>query len=716
MFGLHIKLRSLILLTLVPCLLFLILIYALIMYFDLYKVILTGFERKLYAISAASGSFIDGNVHKEITEMQQVRGLAFDSKTNTLYGNYYIDNRILAINTQRGVSRHLSNEIGFYGIEDIAFNTEDGFLYGLVWDADEEGNDISRLIRINTSTGIGSEVVLMKELYYGLAYDSKQNVLYCNNDEKLVRVNPQNGNEVIVGNDIGVPYIRGLAYHEGEGALYGVVTRSNDIAKFDLKTGVAKIVYPILTKDADRSDENARLLLGAFGLAFDQNKNKFYSSTTVPIVTIHNETGYSEDLRYQKNLEQATRQKQYLSYISPMLRIKNKKDLTFLYSSVLKNKAKTISYALDATQDEIHSYVGYEDPDEAEDDIRDVWLKGETYLSDIKYWEEWGLLKSAYNPILDQEGVVSGYAGADVNISVIEMKTNEAILKILAIGLFAVLLAVFVSFIISNRLIQTISNLKNGALQIAAGMFGSQISIQASKELQELSHTFNTMSLSLKDIVSQMNFDNRKILSEKLAKNLFYSLSKKYNSFSSEEKGKYLPLSRLWLNPEKEIDDSPCGHLLKNNKIIVWLATPSADMFGDLRDRNTNGLILSKMLAKYKTDDDLLKVSRGFLSSRIDGLFIYDIESGVLEIDNASSYHALEFNQSGPKKSASPYPLKSDRLSLKLSEAEGVIIGSPESLSKIQTKKDFIKNVREKEISTTSALMPVFFKSGDGSI
>lgn len=61
-----IKLQSLILLIVLPLLFLITGVYALLNYRTLYDTILDGFDRKLFAISTTSASFISGDIHREI--------------------------------------------------------------------------------------------------------------------------------------------------------------------------------------------------------------------------------------------------------------------------------------------------------------------------------------------------------------------------------------------------------------------------------------------------------------------------------------------------------------------------------------------------------------------------------------------------------------------------------------------------------------------------
>src|SRR3546814_20448427 len=79
-------------------------------------------------------------------------------------------------------------------------------------------------------------------------------------------------------------------------------------------------------------------------------------------------------------------------------------------------------YVLDGTEGADHSPIGSEDErtNETRIGLTRVQDSGAVYVSPIEYQEQWGLLKTAAAPVYGVDGSITGSAGADVNISVIQ--------------------------------------------------------------------------------------------------------------------------------------------------------------------------------------------------------------------------------------------------------------------------------------------------------
>jgi len=160
----------------------------------------------------------------------------------------------------------------------------------------------------------------------------------------------------------------------------------------------------------------------------------------------------------------------YLRNVEPMRRIRRELGLTYLYSQVLGGP-KDVVYVLDATEGEEHSTIGSEDeltPDTRRGLTRTT-TDGAIYVSPIEFQEQWGLLKTAAAPIRARDGRIVATAGADVNISVIEVATQNALLASALIGVASLLASALVTLLIVRWVALPIEELKAEALRLAAG-------------------------------------------------------------------------------------------------------------------------------------------------------------------------------------------------------------------------------------------------------
>ena len=160
----------------------------------------------------------------------------------------------------------------------------------------------------------------------------------------------------------------------------------------------------------------------------------------------------------------------YRRNVEPMQRIRAKLGLTYLYTQALGGGGD-IYYILDSSFGDDHSTIGSEDdlPAETVTGLRNAEAQGTVYISPIEYQKQWGLLKTAAAPVYGVDGRITATAGADVNISVIHVATQNALFASAMIGLLSILLCLFATLQIMRRIAHPIGALKLEALRIAAG-------------------------------------------------------------------------------------------------------------------------------------------------------------------------------------------------------------------------------------------------------
>jgi hypothetical protein len=160
----------------------------------------------------------------------------------------------------------------------------------------------------------------------------------------------------------------------------------------------------------------------------------------------------------------------YRRNVEPMRRIRRELGLTYLYSQVIGG-TKDVIYVLDATEGDEHSPIGSEDdlPAETLAGLRATTAKGSVYVSPIQFQQQWGLLKTAAAPLRARDGRIAATAGADVNISVIQVATQNALFASALIGVASLLTCALVTLSILRRIAVPIEGLKTDALRIAAG-------------------------------------------------------------------------------------------------------------------------------------------------------------------------------------------------------------------------------------------------------
>ncbi|MFC1575237.1 HAMP domain-containing protein [Gemmatimonadota bacterium] len=199
----------------------------------------------------------------------------------------------------------------------------------------------------------------------------------------------------------------------------------------------------------------------------------------------------------------------YVRYVSPMQRIVDLTELTYLYTTLLEPDG-SITYVLDGTVGEDHSEIGSSDVLSDEeilrlDEMRQMLRDGSVFLSGLNPTEQWGILKTAFAPIAGANPALPAMAGADVNISVVGTKARVAIAQVGLTALLSLLLGAAVSFWLARRLGAPLIEVKDGAMRVAAGEFGHRISAPQYEEMEELAATFNYMSDAIGDTLSDLS-------------------------------------------------------------------------------------------------------------------------------------------------------------------------------------------------------------------
>lgn len=178
---------------------------------------------------------------------------------------------------------------------------------------------------------------------------------------------------------------------------------------------------------------------------------------------------------------------EYLGNVRPLRRIRRELDLTYVYTQAIGGDADIV-YILDGTEGEDHSPIGFADdlPDETVAGLRLTEASGTIYVSPIEYQEQWGLLKTAAAPVYGSDGRVTSTAGADVNISVIQVGTQNALFASAMVGIASVLACLLVALVAVRRVAEPITAVKDEALRIASGDPRPPAAIRSPREVAEL--------------------------------------------------------------------------------------------------------------------------------------------------------------------------------------------------------------------------------------
>lgn len=177
----------------------------------------------------------------------------------------------------------------------------------------------------------------------------------------------------------------------------------------------------------------------------------------------------------------------YRRNVEPMRRIRSALGLTYLYTQTLQ-PGRGVTYILDSAPGEDHSPIGSTDtlPDETMAGLQRTQTDGSIHVSPIEFQEKWGLLKTASAPVYGADGRITASAGADVNISIIHVATQNALFASAVIGIGSILACIVVVLAIVRRVARPIEALRQEALRIAAGDHSPPAAIAGPREVQRL--------------------------------------------------------------------------------------------------------------------------------------------------------------------------------------------------------------------------------------
>lgn len=610
----RLKLRSLILLLLLPALLVQVLIIARWNYTDLRAAIMRGFDQKLLAISTVTASLVDGDKQDQFLELVQGRGAAFNPATSQLYVSYYMQPEIAVLNKRGQKLRTMSIE-GDYYLEDIGYSSRLGKIIGYDLEARE-------LIAISPNSGKTTVIVEnsrfenLEDDCYAIA-EHKGN-LYCTGNNILYKINPKE-NSIVKHTNLfqnKEPYegeIRGLSPSAANDELYAYDTGTLKLLTLNLKTGEVTEKKTTLYVD-DQLKTPDYLTRMALGLAYNPSDQKLYAGSTMPLLEIdlNKSAVYPMKVNFQGKTGLI-----YDRHLRSLLQIKINRDITYLGLGKVTERGKKLVYILDPEQLLIMAPIGYQDADDIDEEIADVFFKGKTFLSEPTFWEEWGWLKTGYAPVTDQADNIRAITFADIGISIIDEKTAEAQVRIFTTGLLLFIISIIAGLFITRRLIKPIGQLKEVALKVAAGMYDQQITIKEPKELEELSNAFNDLSNSLQQTLEELYISNKKIADLRNRSEIERLIEQKFSSeyFHQKESSTYggsIDIDQstiLWMTNKQDSFDAA-----KLNLAIGFLAEKAAEA--------DNKVVASNLLEIYQPQlDCLLEIKRSKGKHTVTSLF-----------------------------------------------------------------------------------------------
>lgn len=457
--------QTLILLTMTVILAVATALWGAVVYQVIYDIILRGFDRKLQALSAGAAEFTDGDGHAEFQRPYQISAMC-TGVDGQLYGLDIERGMLLRINPEDGGALH-ERSLPDNSWRSLACDPQQP----RVWLLSADGLHIQEW-PLSTAQAAPEPQVIQPAADQIIFSDG---VLLLRRGRELLRAD-QNLPELTLDSEVSV-----LAPAPSPARFAGLGLAEQALLLFDAEGKVLQ--------QQELSPAGYEIKALAY-----QDDSLFAASES--LLTIDPANGsLTADFSPGYYSEQDPF---FRRYVKPYQNTRIASGLTFLYTEVHLG-ADQIRYILDGSTGDDHSPPGYVDkvPEESVANVTLAQSRGQSFVSDIREWEEWGLIKISAEPIYGSNGRIVALAGADVDIGVIRDKTRFALFAVLFVGVALLLLAGWVSYRVSQSLMRPLRNIKDSALRIAAGYHDTHIDNRTGDEIGALAHGLNELSSRL---------------------------------------------------------------------------------------------------------------------------------------------------------------------------------------------------------------------------
>lgn len=666
--GTEIRIQTAVLLVLLPTLFAVTATAGYLIYSSLYDDILLGFEEKLRSVSTVTASFLDPEEHARLLRPRRVTALAWDRASATLYG-MEVGGALLVVDPVSGEADVVANT-GRNGISDMSFDPEEGRLYLLDSRAGELLSMRPDAVRADVVGKLGGVVA-------GLARDPTTGELFGVGGGRLLAIDKRTAVARILSEPMDIPEVSAVEFGSEPGTLFAADGGAGVLIAIDIdRRSVAVVGAFRLEEPKDREADESDLAGGArgvpeercAGLAFDPDSGRLWAAcgrlaAVDPLAGGVRPFGYN-GFRSESN-------PLYLKYVEPLRRIRERVDLTYLYTFVLGEDEREIVYVLDASTDGDHSSIGDVDSDPPDEGTIRIFREGGVHLSEIEYWEQWGLIKSADAAVYGPDGSVVAAAGADVNISIIGDKTRWALLKVCLVGVFCLGLASLAAVKVGDRLARPIEKLKTEALKVAAGQFGQQVRVESPAELRDLALSFNEMSAALDRTLDGLTRSNLELELERRRTELVLALSR-WADRTLPAPGSPAVAGRLPGPPGSD----PSGWCAESNPIYAWLIrAPAESAFEAVTERADLFTILRRLAARFEGDwERMNEVLRSLFRDRVEAFLCLDLDQSRCRFQARTRVSCLRWRGRDP---ISDFGLEGEG-DFRLEPDEQVLFGHPE--------------------------------------
>jgi hypothetical protein len=581
----RLSLQGWLLALLLPTLGALIVVYASHLYLRLHDIIIGGFEHKLTAVSTTTAAFVDPAEHERLIEPLPIGAMDFNAADQTLWALDLSRHAILRIRPADGAIEPTAIAVPPY-VHGLAIGPAAGECYvfddetGRFWHRSAAGTGFAPAFQIEppvTGAAFGPSGVLVVA------------------GRGLRRVDLPSGRATPL-HDL-PEMLRGLAFDAGHGRLWGLSARGDEILEFDPVTGALGRRTKLLFAPAADGGPTPPAILRSLG--FDPLGSALLGSST-SLVRIDPQTGALTTTGYVPSFGQEAGPL-YRRYAEPMHRIMTRTGLTYLYTQAVRDRNRII-YGLDGTDGSAHSPLLSADvlPDTEVSGVQRLLTDGTVYVSDVQPWQQWGLLKSTFAPIFDEEGRPVAMAGADIDVSTIQFQSRRALVIAFAFGAVLLVLIGLLTYRIAHRLTEPLAAIKMAASRAAAGDYAQGITVANPLELHELAERFTAVANTLGDQVGQLRDTVSANQAERIRSALSDRLARTPILVPIPAEAAIPAVPAFGADPASVQD--PDGVVRANEQMLAWFAPPSADGLAVAARRATIAVVAEALLQSFPNE------------------------------------------------------------------------------------------------------------------
>lgn len=597
----RLKLKTLILLMLLPALSIITILAGVWLYGGLYRIILDGFDRKLYALGTTTASFIDGDKLLSVLAPYDIHALAYAPGASVLYGVDLKTQHLMRIDPTNGCASPIA-PLPEPGIQIMTHDAQTSLI--------AYAPNSQALVRIDAQSGALLERLPLTIQPTALTWHPTQGLLLMAGDTLYQWDDQAHLLNALCTGTWGV--ISGLAYDPRGDHLFALEGAKGRLLRIDLPSGATHEIGLLLPEgsrfgEVEYGEEAGEL--PAYDLAWNAQTETLYAAAD-RLMVLSPETGIAEGGLWMSTRYRNHRSETYEAIVGPMRKILDEKDITYLYTFNTGGR-KDITYIIDASPDDGWCAIGFEEtlPEQNYKGVHRSITEGVPFISDVLDYDLWGLLKVSSAPIYNDAGQIRALAGVDVNISVIRSKTRLALFQVLGIGALALLIAGGVSLGVTRRLIRPITQLRFGALRIAAGEYAYTLNVQAPTELHDLAASFNGIGYALDTTMRQKQTSNDQLEADRRRTELTKSIPQMVDTFPAL-RGQEIPATfhARWLDQRPNIADAS-GVVRTAQTCLAWRCAPEQDALNAVKERADRSLLLTGLALHAGADTEALQRS-----------------------------------------------------------------------------------------------------------